>query len=80
MVVYDRGKLMRRVRAADDFETIRIRLEELRQERARLYAGGPVRDAAVPHPEVAAHQPAATERRLPLALRRQLRTQFWNSR
>jgi hypothetical protein len=70
---------MRRVPAADDFETIRIRLEELRQERA-LYAGGPVRGAAVPHPEVAAHQPAATERRPPLALRRQLRTQLWNAR
>jgi hypothetical protein len=42
---------MRRVRAADDFETIRIRLEELRQERA-LYAGRPVRGAACRTPRL----------------------------
>ena len=72
--------MMRRVRAADDFETIRLRLEELRRERARLYVEGPVRGSDESHPEAAAQQPAAAERRLPLALRRHLRTQFWNAR
>jgi hypothetical protein len=70
---------MRRVRAADDFETIRLRLEELRRERAQLYLGGPVR-GSVPHPEAAVRRPVVPDRRTPPAVRRQLRTQFWNAR
>ena len=68
---------MSRVRAADDFKTIRVRLEELRRERARLYEEGSVPRSAPLHSEAAARQPAAMERRLPLVLRRHLRTQFW---
>jgi hypothetical protein len=71
---------MRRVRAADGFETIRFRLEELRCERARIYVEGPVRGSAVPHPEAAARQSAVPDRRIPPSLRRQLRMQFWNAR
>jgi hypothetical protein len=37
---------MGRVRAADDFEAIRLRLEELCRERARRYVEGPLRDPA----------------------------------
>lgn len=71
---------MRRVHAADDFEKIRLRLEELRRERARLYVGGPlVRGSAVLHPEAAARQPTVSDSRTPPAVRRQLRTQFWNA-
>jgi hypothetical protein len=70
---------MRRVPAADDFETIRLRLEELRRERAQVYEG-PVRGSATPHPEAGASQPAAPDRRAPPAVRRQLPTQFWNAR
>lgn len=68
---------MRHVRAADDFETIRLRLEELRRERARLYVGGPVRGSAVPKTEAAARQPTVPYSRTPPAVRRQLRTEFW---
>jgi hypothetical protein len=69
-----------RVRAADDFETIRLRLEELRRERARLSIEGPMPRSAAPHPEAAARQPAVPESRMPPALRRQLRRPFWNPR
>jgi hypothetical protein len=71
--------MMSRVRAADDFETIRVRLEELRRERARLYEEGPVTRSAASHAKAAVRQPAAAERRLPLALGRHLRTQLWKS-
>jgi hypothetical protein len=43
---------MNRVRAADDFKTIRLRLEELRRERAQRYADGPI--PRLPLPELAA--------------------------
>ena len=61
---------MRRVRAADDFETIRLRLEELRRERARIFVEGPLRGSAVPHPEAAARQSSVPDRRIRLAVRR----------
>ena len=70
---------MRCVRAAEDFETIRFRLEELRRECARIYVEGPVRGSAVPHTP----RPRLLSRLCqidgyPLALRRQRRMQFWN--
>jgi hypothetical protein len=71
---------MTRVRAADDFGTIRLRLEELRRERAQIYVEGPVRCSAVPHPKAEARQSAVPNRRIPVAVRRQLRLQFWNVR
>ena len=43
---------MNRVRAADDFKTIRLRLEELRRARAQRYADGPI--PRLPLPELAA--------------------------
>jgi len=55
---------MSRVRAADDFEVIRLRLEELRRERARQYAGAsPVRSSK-PEPDAAAHRSSPTIRRI----------------
>ena len=71
---------MNRVRAADDFETIPLRLKELRRERARLYVEGSVTRSAAPHPEATARQPAVPERRMPPALRRQLRRPCWSAR
>jgi hypothetical protein len=48
---------MSRVRAADDFKAIRLRLEELRDERAQRYAGRPVTEASPQEPNAGAHVP-----------------------
>ena len=61
---------MNRVRAADDFKTIRLRLEELRRERAQRYADGPIPRLPSPEPETIARRSAAAERRIPLVLRK----------
>jgi Molybdopterin-binding domain of aldehyde dehydrogenase len=76
----DGGRMPRRVPAADDFETIRLRLEELRGERAQLYFGGPARGSTLPNTETAACQPTVPDKPIPPAVRRQLRMQFWNAR
>ena len=47
---------MSRVRAADDFEAIRLRLEELRRERRQHRYGGELA-AKSPSPEPDAHVP-----------------------
>jgi hypothetical protein len=55
---------MSRVRAADDFEAIRLRLEELRRDRVQQYAGAsPVRSSK-PDPDAAARRPSPTIRRI----------------
>jgi hypothetical protein len=41
---------MTRPRAADDFPAIRARIEELRQQRARVPADGDIRRAVGPRP------------------------------
>jgi hypothetical protein len=69
---------MHRVRAADDFETIRFRVEELRRERTQRDDDGSL--ARSPQPEAVARQSAVADRRTPLAPRRLLRTRFWNVR
>jgi hypothetical protein len=71
-------KAMHRVPAADDFETIRLRLEELRRERAQRRDDGSLPHS--PQPEAVARQSAVADRRTPLAPRRLLRTRFWNVR
>ena len=48
---------MNRVRAADDFETIRVRLNELRREREQQYGGAP--PAAKPLAEKPPREPDA---------------------
>jgi hypothetical protein len=54
---------MSRVRAADDFEAIRIRLNELRRERQQQYGGGespaakPSAERASLEPDAVAHVP-----------------------
>jgi hypothetical protein len=69
---------MHRVRAADDFETIRLRLEELRRGRTQRHDDGS--SARSPEPEAVARQSAVSDRRTPIAPRRLLRTRFWNVR
>jgi len=55
---------MSRVRAANDFEVIRLRLEELRRDRAQRYAGAsPVRSSEA-EPDADAHRPSPTIRRI----------------
>jgi len=60
-----------RPRAADDFATIRARMEELRRERARVWAGGEPHPSIRPRPDASSSQPAAADkpRLLPAILR-----------
>lgn len=48
---------MNRVRAADDFEAIRIRLEELRRERQQPHGGAPIVEKPIREPDAVAHVP-----------------------
>jgi hypothetical protein len=48
---------MSRVRVADDFEAIRLRLEELRRERVGKYAGDPAPRSSGREPDAVAHVP-----------------------
>ena len=62
---------MSRVRAADDFEAIRLRMEELRRERARPQGGAePLSQPSVREPDAAAHCPPGMVRRLLAGARR----------
>jgi hypothetical protein len=61
---------MNRVRAADDFKTVRLRLEELRRERAQLYAGESSVRSPAPDPDASAHRPAPVDKRYPPIPRR----------
>jgi len=60
-----------RPRAADDFDTIRARIEELRRERAQAVAKSQFRPAAGPRPYTVDQRPAAADKRrvLPPILR-----------
>jgi hypothetical protein len=48
---------MRRVRVADDFEAIRLRLEELRRERQKQYGGELAAKSPTPRPDAVARVP-----------------------
>jgi hypothetical protein len=54
---------MKGVRAADDFEAIRLRLEELRRERQEGYAGPPIVERPLREPDALAHVPRHVVRR-----------------
>jgi hypothetical protein len=55
---------MTRVRAADDFEAIRLRLEEIRRERGPRYGGGePIVEKPIREPDAVAHVPKHIVRR-----------------
>jgi hypothetical protein len=51
-ILHEGGKI--RVRVADDFKAIRLRLEELRRESAQLHADGPVHRPSLPDPDAVA--------------------------
>jgi hypothetical protein len=61
---------MNRVRAADDFKAIRLRLEELRRERAHLYAGEPAARSPDPDRDAVTQRPAPVDKRYPPIPRR----------
>jgi hypothetical protein len=49
---------MSRVRAADDFKAIRLRVEELRRERQQQsYGGEPIVEQPIHEPDAVAHVP-----------------------
>lgn len=54
---------MSRVRAADDFEAIRLRLDELGRERRQRYGGEPVAEKPIQEPDASAHVPRHIVRR-----------------
>jgi hypothetical protein len=65
---------MNRVRAADDFEAIRVRLNELRRERQQRYGDGPPAEKAPAEkaprePDAVAHVPRHLLRRYLLPTR-----------
>jgi hypothetical protein len=63
---------MTRLRAADDFAAIRARLEELRRDRAQVWAGNGS-DVAQPRTCVAGNKPSPSEKPgLPPTVRRVL--------
>ena len=61
---------MSRVRAADDFEAIRLRLEELHRERARSFSGEPPKRAPREEPDAVAHVPRPARTPVPSTTRR----------
>jgi hypothetical protein len=63
---------MTRLRAADDFAVIRARLEELRRDRAQVWAES-ASDVAEPRPCAAGNKPSPSEKPgLPSPVRRPL--------
>ncbi len=54
---------MKRVRAVDDFKAIRLRLEELRRERAQLYSGEPAARSPRPERDAVPERPASADKR-----------------
>jgi hypothetical protein len=54
---------MSRVRAADDYKTIRLRMEELRRERQQGYGGEPIVERPIHEPDAVAHVPRHVVRR-----------------
>ena len=54
---------MSRVHAADDYKTIRLRMEEIRAERQQRLGGEPVVEKPVREPDAVAHVPRTIVRR-----------------
>ena len=54
---------MSRIRAADDFEAIRLRLEEIRRERGPRDGGEPIVEQPIHEPDAVAHVPRHVVRR-----------------
>lgn len=54
---------MSRVRVADDFDAIRLRLEEIRRERGPRYGGEPIIEQPIVEPDAVAHVPKHVVRR-----------------
>ena len=55
---------MTRVRAADDYQAIRLRMEELRRESGQQrYAGEPIVEKPIREPDAVAHVPGHIVRR-----------------
>jgi hypothetical protein len=54
---------MSRVRAADDFEAIRLRLAELRREQQQRYGGEAIVEQPIQEPGAVAHVPRHIVRR-----------------
>ena len=48
---------MARVRAADDYKAIRLRMEELRRERQPSIGGEPIVEQPIREPDAVAHVP-----------------------
>jgi hypothetical protein len=48
---------MSRVRAADDYKAIRLRMEELRRERQQPGSGEPIVERPIHEPDAVAHVP-----------------------
>jgi len=64
---------MRRVRVADDFEAIRLRLEELRRERQQhRYGGESAAKSPAPRPDAVARVPGHIVKRVISEARRSL--------
>ena len=61
---------MSRVHAADDYKTIRLRMEEIRAERHQRLGGEPVVEKPVREPDAVAHVPRAVVRRYLSDMRR----------
>ena len=56
---------MSRVRAADDYKAIRLRMEELRHEREQKYGGEPIVERPIRDPDAVAHVPRHVVQRYP---------------
>jgi hypothetical protein len=54
---------MTRVRAADDYKAIRLRMEELRHERQQRYGSEPMAEKPIREPDAVAHVPGHIVRR-----------------
>jgi hypothetical protein len=61
---------MSRVRAADDFKAIRLRVEELRRERQQRYGGEPIVEQPIREPDAVARVPNHVVRRYLAVARR----------
>ena len=61
---------MSRIRAADDFDAIRLRLEELRRERTQRYGGEPKLKSPTSDHTAVPQRSAPADKRYPAILRR----------
>jgi hypothetical protein len=61
---------MSRIPAADDFKAIRLRMEELRRERAQTHEADTKVEPRAREPDAAAHVPRRTRLPIPSSTRR----------